>query len=60
MEGMRNNNLEIRIAGSSCHLQLTKMSKQWPQASKMWDLLINWISSFFKPCVKPFLTYEPF
>ena len=59
MRGMRNNNLEIRIVGSTCHQPLTKMSKQWPQASKMWDLLINWISSFFKPFVKPFLTYKP-
>ena len=60
MQGMRNNNLEIRFVGSTCHQQLTEMSKQWPQAIKMWDPLINWISSFFKPCVKPFLTYEPF
>ena len=60
MRGMRNKNLEIRIVGSAWHQQLTKMSKQWPQASKMWDLLINWISSFFTPCVKPFLTYKPF
>ena len=59
MRGMLNNNLEIRVVGSTCHPQLTKMSKQWPQASKMWDLLINWISSFFKPCVEPFLTYKP-
>ena len=60
MRGMRNKNLEIRIVGSAWHQQLTKMSKQGPQASKMWDLLINWISSFLKPCVKPFLTYKPF
>ena len=55
---MRINNLEIRIVGSSCHMQLTKMSKQWPQESKIWDL-ISFNSSFFKPCVKPFLTYKP-
>ena len=45
MPRMRNNSLEIRIAGSSCYLQLTWVKKMliWPVTSIGIEIMKIWI-----------------